>query len=221
MSQAYNEYLAEHKKNVYQGFCWLKENLYDIFTDDNIISQIDYQIQFGHDSSKNMPEEYAAYDAYFYGNNRSYEVVNEFNLAWLHHIHVNPHHWQHWVLNNDDPEKGEIKLKMPDNFVIEMICDWWSFSWKKGNLYEIFDWYEQRKNYIKLNEETKQKVETILKYMQQKLQELDSNNQEEIPDPQTGLDAMKEITQKAIPEMLLGGLTDALKNQANDNKKEE
>ena len=42
-----------------------------------------------------------------------------------------------------------------------MICDWWSFSWKNGDLYEIFDWYEQHKNII-LSEHTKHMVDQIL-----------------------------------------------------------
>ena len=41
-------------------------------------------------------------------------------------------------------EHGELEtiLEMPYDYIIEMICDWWSFSWQSGNLYEIFKWYE-------------------------------------------------------------------------------
>ncbi len=28
-----------------------------------------------------------------------------FNTAWLKHIHRNPHHWQHWVLFEDNPSE--------------------------------------------------------------------------------------------------------------------
>lgn len=51
---------------------------------------------------------------------------------------------------------------MPDNYIIEMICDWWSFSWDKGKLDEIFDWYEEHKGYMKLSYSTREKVEDIL-----------------------------------------------------------
>ena len=54
---------------------------------------------------------------------------------------------------------------MPDCYIIEMICDWWSFSWKQENLYEIFKWYEERKDYIKLSDYTRKKVEDILNKM--------------------------------------------------------
>ena len=39
---------------------------------------------------------------------------------------------------------------MPYDYILEMICDWWSFSWQSGDLYEIFKWYEDHSKYIKL-----------------------------------------------------------------------
>lgn len=165
MSQKYDEYLEEHKNNVAKGFYWFKENIPKIFFDENQMEELEYQICYEHDKSKTEPDEYQAYDAYFYGNNKSSYVINDFNRAWLLHIHRNPHHWQYWILQNDDPKQGEIILEMPDEYIIEMICDWWSFSWKKGDLTEIFSWYEQRKNYIKLAPETREKVEGIFDSM--------------------------------------------------------
>ena len=112
-----------------------------------------------------------AYDAYFYGNNRSYEVVQRYQRAWLLHIHRNPHHWQYWILIHDDMEDGELEtiLEMPYDYIIEMICDWWSFSWQSGNLYEIFKWYEEHAKYIRLHSNTKVVVEHILNKIHQKL----------------------------------------------------
>lgn len=86
-----------------------------------------------------------------------------------------PHHWQYWVLINDDPEEGEIVLEMPYCYILEMICDWWSFSWFKGNLLEIFSWYEEHKNYIKLHPNTRKLVEDILSRIQNKLGEVMAN----------------------------------------------
>lgn len=171
MSQQYDNYLKEHLDNVVKGCKWLIGNLPEIFLDDNNISEVLYQCQFKHDRSKYNANEYDAYDKYFYGGNKSFEVVQNFNNAWLIHIHNNPHHWQHWVLLNDEPDEGEIILDMPDNYIIEMICDWWSFSWKTGNLYEIFNWYDKRKNYIKLSKATREKVENILHSIREKLNE--------------------------------------------------
>lgn len=172
MSKEYDLYLEQHKGNVRKGFEWFQENLPGLIEN---IPNIEWWICFNHDNSKTQPDEYDAYDKYFYGKNRSYQVVQDFNYAWLQHIHRNPHHWQYWVLINDNSDLGEIILDMPDIYIIEMICDWWSFSWSKGDLTEIFKWYEERKEYIKLSEKTRRGVENILNMMKEKLSETDGD----------------------------------------------
>lgn len=179
MSERYNDYIQEHKNNVRKGFEWLRDNLPEIF-DNDILKDAEYNCTYAHDESKTNPDEYDAYDAYFYGGNRSFEVVEQFNRAWLLHIHRNPHHWQYWILRNDDPDQGEILIDMPDCYIIEMICDWWSFSWKQNNLNEIFKWYEERKDYIKLSDYTRKKVEDILGKMNVKINYHSEENKEHI-----------------------------------------
>jgi hypothetical protein len=159
---------------VFKGFEWIEKNLPEIIRD---VPNVRWQLQHNHDASKNDPEEYAPYDAYFYGNNRSSYVVQNFREAWLRHIHKNPHHWQHWVLINDDPKEGEIILDMPHIYIIEMICDWWAFSWNKGNLYEIFDWYDEHNEYTKLSDSTRKTVEDILYKIKAKIKEVDATCQ--------------------------------------------
>lgn len=177
MSQQYNEYLQDHRKNVIKGYLWMRQNIPGIFADiDSDQVDIEHQITYAHDASKDSQEEYDAYDKYFYSNNKSYKVVEDFNYAWLHHIHNNPHHWQHWVLINDDPEEGMKILDMPVNYIIEMICDWWAFSWKSGDLYGIFDWYNEHKDYMKLSDDTRRAVEGLLFMMRGILEELDNEN---------------------------------------------
>lgn len=160
MSISYDQYLDQHRRNVLKGFNWLIDNLPDFFkgVDTHAIAT---QI-LRHDSSKTSPEEYGAYKEYFYGGNRSFQVVRNFQKACLHHIHNNPHHWQHWVLINDEPDEGEVALEMPYECIIEMICDWWAFSWQKGDLSEIFSWYDKHQKYIKLASSTRRIVEDIL-----------------------------------------------------------
>jgi hypothetical protein len=140
-----------------------------------------------HDNSKMSIEEYKSYDAYFYGNNRSHAVVNAFNLAWLHHIHNNPHHWQHWILVNDDEDAGTIALEMPLEYVYEMIADWWSFSWKNDNLMEIFDWYDKHKGRMILHKKTKEIVERILNAIKEKVksEEPEAENGEGVENEQS------------------------------------
>ena len=169
MSAQYDQYLTQHRSNVRRGYEWLCKNLPDVVEN---VTNAGWFAEFAHDKSKNEPDEYDAYDAYFYGHNRSYEVVQNYQRAWLLHIHRNPHHWQHWILINDDPGEGEIVLEMPYDYIIEMICDWWSFSWQKENLTEIFNWYDEHSKYMKLAPGTKATVEDILGRIKEKLAKL-------------------------------------------------
>lgn len=175
MSAKYDEYLKEHKSNVRKAFEWLKENVQEIFEDNETLSKVEYLCTFSHDASKTDKDEYNAYDEYFYGN-RSFETCENFNKAWLMHIHKNPHHWQHWVLHNDDPNEGIKLIEIPDEYIIEMICDWWSFSWKQHNLFEIFKWYSERSNYMLIEENSKNKIEKILNIIKNRLLELENLN---------------------------------------------
>lgn len=176
MSREYDLYLEEHRGNVKKGFDWIKEYLPELIPENDGIDY-EYQMGFTHDKSKDELDEYEAYDAYFYGGNRSYRVVQDFNYAWLDHIHRNPHHWQHWILLNDEPNEGEIILEMPYNYILEMICDWWAFSWSKGDLTEIFKWYDAHKAHMKLGEKTRQTVEDILDRIRTKVEELNENGE--------------------------------------------
>ena len=173
MSREYDLYLREHRGNVAKGFEWIKENLPEVIEKAKKYD-IDVQICLDHDKSKDQQDEYDAYDKYFYGGNKSYQVVQDFNYAWLLHIHRNPHHYQYWILRNDNPDEGEIILDMPYEYIVEMICDWWAFSWKKDSLREIFGWYDQHKDYMKLSDATRKTVEDILGKIRAKLDEMES-----------------------------------------------
>lgn len=175
MSYKYDIYLTEHKANVAKAYYWLKGNLPEVLKENppeiGMTGNFECDICDMHDASKNYLDEYRAYDDYFYGGNKSYEVVKNFNYAWLQHIHRNPHHWQYWVLINDNPEEGTVALDMPRRYIIEMICDWWAFSWKDGELTEIFDWYKMHKKHMILSDDTRKTVEDILDKIKKKLEE--------------------------------------------------
>ena len=170
MSLQYDEYLKEHIQNVTNGLHWIMDNLdlkkFGIFESD-ISAALENAGE--HDRSKYDVIEYRAYDDYFYGGNKSYAVKTAFDQAWLHHQHVNPHHWQYWVLINDDDGVNKA-LPMPEDYILEMIADWWSFSWREGNLMEIFDWYDKHRNVILFEEETRKTVEKILAEMRKVLE---------------------------------------------------
>jgi len=176
MSQEYDLYLQNHRTQVSKAYTWLYSNLPHVVSP---CADSEWGVDFNHERTKNNLDEYNAYDEYFYGNNRSFAVVQAFREAWLLHIHRNQHHWQHWVLLNDDLDLGIITLEMPYDHVIEMICDWWSFGWNKGNVFELFKWYEEHKNYIKLHERTRRIVEYILIQIREKLEEQQNDEKED------------------------------------------
>ena len=173
MSQEYDGYLSEHIKNVNNAFRWMVDNidLYSLYSYLDI-SKAEDNLKLGHDQSKFNIDEYRPYDAYFYGGNRSNKVCNDFDYAWLIHQHKNPHHWQYWVLINDDDGKNK-PLEMPKEYVLEMIADWWSFSWKDGNLKSIFSWYEDHKKEQCMHKRTRELVDVTLKRIWDKLDEDD------------------------------------------------
>jgi hypothetical protein len=168
MRDEYDEYLDKHISAVKTAFDWICVNLPELIKDYD--ADVLGEHVCTHDYSKWDDEEYFAYCKYFYGE-KTPEVENEFDYAWLHHQHNNPHHWQHWLLREDD---GDLKaLEMPYLDVIEMVCDHWAFSWVKDNLYEIFNWYDKNKSKMVLHENTKSLYEEILEKIKNKL---DSQN---------------------------------------------
>jgi hypothetical protein len=174
MNNNYDEYLVKHKRDVAWAYSWIKSNLPMVVESIKASGvDMDWELGFNHDASKTTPAEYKAYNDYFYGNNKSYAVVKAYKAAWLHHIHNNPHHWQYWILVND--EDGTEILDMPEQYVVEMICDWWSFSWRTGKLDEIFNWYASHKDGIQLSEKTRRDVESILEMIKNKLSEVSVN----------------------------------------------
>lgn len=174
MSREYDLYLQDHRDSVKKAFEFIRDRIPSLIPEGQelILTQ---QICFDHDRSKNNEDECEPYDGYFYGKNRSYQVIQDYEYAWLLHIHRNPHHWQYWILNHDDPDEAETIMDMPENCILEMICDWWSFSWRSENLYEIFDWYDKNGPYMKLSRKTRKSVEIILEKIRKVLDELDND----------------------------------------------
>lgn len=119
-----------------------------------------------HDWSKFLPDELIPYANFFYGGDnrkdRFYDPKDgstDFNYAWLKHQRRNPHHWQSWLLQEDDGDK--FPLKMPVKYAIEMVCDWRGAG-KASGYNDTPAWYLRNKEKIILHEETRKFVETLL-----------------------------------------------------------
>lgn len=161
MSKEYNDYLDRHRAGVRAAASMLIRNT---VIPENVVESLLFRVR-RHDESKYRTIEYEAYDAYFYdvgteGKTKE-EIEKAFDRAFLEHMHVNDHHWQHWVLPYDDSSETKA-IEMPEDAVYEMVCDWWSFSLVNKKPGEIDDWYESHKNIMILNERTRTLVENIL-----------------------------------------------------------
>lgn len=102
-----------------------------------------------------------------------YTRDHNFNVAWLKHQHRNPHHWQHWVLAEDNPSKRletpqtsgtprAFPLPMPLNFVREMVADWAGAGRAISGKWELPDWYSKNRENIVLEDTTRAMVEALV-----------------------------------------------------------
>jgi hypothetical protein len=150
--EEYKNYIIAHKERVAQFADWLKENLPELF--DNIDLDLFNEMIEEHDESKFSEEEFEAYAQHFYGENKNKKNDFEFDQAWKHHWTHNEHHPEFWL--------GE---DMPYIYILEMICDWGSFSIEKKDFNELIDFYnskakdDEEKN---LSDNTKTIIEEIL-----------------------------------------------------------
>jgi hypothetical protein len=87
-------------------------------------------------------------------------IGRAFDRAWLAHQHRNPHHWQHWLLREDD---GDLKvLPMPEKFVREMVADWMGAGRAITGQWGATDWYLANFGRIVLDPETRKQVHELL-----------------------------------------------------------
>ncbi|MHB8483528.1 MAG: DUF5662 family protein [Nitrospiria bacterium] len=132
-----------------------------------------------HDNSKLLPSEFLPYVNYFYSSKQGikrgrddtgyYKPTDtgdiEFDKAWLYHQNRNKHHWQFWVLQNDD---GTSKaFEMPEKYVREMVCDWKGAGKAQNSVDEkgnpkVIQWYEKNGGRMTIHLNSRQLVEDIL-----------------------------------------------------------
>lgn len=129
-----------------------------------------------HDLSKFSWSEWSPYVEYFYGKRYSdhdlklaaslgvfvksdAELEYDFNVAWNHHQKRNKHHWQYWVLRED--EGYMVVLPMPDQYRREMLADWKGAGKALGKP-DTRTWYLKNRNLILLHVDTRQWIEAQL-----------------------------------------------------------
>lgn len=95
-------------------------------------------------------------DVYKYFSKPREELTKEedeaLNLATLIHIKTTPHHPEYWTNTdlsgftriNFTPNGIIDATQMPEEYLLEMICDWMSVSDEYGT--DIYDWYNKVNN---------------------------------------------------------------------------
>lgn len=169
----YNEYIQAHVQGVVDSWeQFLKPYLIQHNHSQDEIDAAEAQI-LDHDKSKWSTDEYPAYLEHFYPADGSKPDDDkddpEFDKAWLHHIHVNSHHWQHHVLIRDSGET--VPLDMSDFDIWEMLCDWHSFS-RRDEKSTAKYWWDENKDKMTLSDNTIQVVESLINVMDTSLEEV-------------------------------------------------
>ncbi|MBT2679388.1 hypothetical protein J7E38_10275 [Bacillus sp. ISL-35] len=138
----YMLYILDHKINVLVE-CWMEGLFIQGIT---------------HDLSKFSPKEFFPYARKVYSGKRlSEEEEIRWRYAWLNHQHKNKHHWEYWVV---DPNK-KLALPMPRKHLLEMVCDWRSFSrkWGRKVKFSTLDLSDR----IILHPDTRKELEMIMR----------------------------------------------------------
>lgn len=133
-----------------------------------------------HDFSKLRPSEWFPYAASFYGpqypsvkdfhGDRRNDVLSSglykervrgrFDEAWLLHQKRNDHHWQYWLLVND--QSGPRPLPMPHKARVEMLCDWIGAGLAQGKP-DTRAWYLKNREKMILHPGTREWIENELR----------------------------------------------------------
>lgn len=114
---------------------------------------------FVHDWSKFLPNEWITYTENFYGDGAEEVNKKSFDVAWLKHIHRQPHHWQHWILYEDS---GAVKfLDMPEKYIREMVADWKGSGKAQGHD-NLQEWFDKNRDHILLSPKTKMTLYILL-----------------------------------------------------------
>ena len=145
----YRDYIFAHQARVEKFADWLLEHCPEVL--DEVDPDVFWDLIKAHDESKFSEEEFEPYAQKWFGDGVK---TPEYEEAWKHHWMNNEHHPEYWL--------GE---DMPYIYILEMLCDWGSFSIDKGDLRELSDFYynkakdDPEKN---LSEKTKTIIEEII-----------------------------------------------------------
>ena len=122
-----------------------------------------------HDLSKYTPQEFLS-GARFYQGTRSPNAAEReaygYSGAWLHHKGRNKHHFEYWIDFTKKPECKLAGVKMPVNYVAEMLMDRIAASRVyKGDAYtdsSPLEYFNREKEMIVIHPETRDLLKKLL-----------------------------------------------------------
>lgn len=137
----YLSYILEHKWNV--GVECVKVGL--------------FWHAITHDLSKFRPSEFFPYAKFFFGENKSCKVKEDFLVAWNYHQKRNKHHWNFWVCVDSENKA----TSMPIKYIKQMVCDWKGMSRKFGDT--ALEYFDNNKHKMILHKDVEPRIQEELK----------------------------------------------------------
>lgn len=122
-----------------------------------------------HDLSKYSPVEFLVGCKYYQGDrspNNAEREATGLSLAWLHHKGRNKHHLEYWIDYGLDNGHRMCGMRMPDNYVVEMLID--RISASKNYQKEAYtdrsalEYYRRGKDSLLLHPQSAQLLEKLL-----------------------------------------------------------
>lgn len=171
-SGEYEDYIDTHVEGVTRswyeilrpGIEAMVSNVSSSFPEEISLEELDNidDIIERHDMSKFGVDEFQPYCNYFYPADGFEKDQAAFNKAWLHHIHSNKHHWQYYVIVEDEGKLTTVD--MPFKYICEMICDWHSFTLRDPSSTALH-WWSENHNKMTLSENTRHILEVLIDIM--------------------------------------------------------
>lgn len=147
-AEEYKKYIRNHINNVKKAFEEYGEIVAEAVGCNYEILSKNIEV---HDESKYSDEEFNGYRQYFYPT--EFEVVSKpgetgrfgdqdaMNLAFKHHVTVNAHHPEFWIVISPS---GELEpQRMTKTAIAEMLLDWKAMEYNPGA--KGFKWYYENK----------------------------------------------------------------------------
>lgn len=136
-----------------------------------IIGKIPFWRLLIHDWSKFTPAEFFCYARYKYGRSGDRE---EWAIGWLHHLHFNAHHSEHWVLTwcgdkdfytliGEHKADYVVMLPMPEVYVREMLADMHATSKQVTGSWEISKWLNANGPKVGFHEDTLVLIDKVMR----------------------------------------------------------